>query len=477
MQKTADSLHAEGGKGKFRSYLQEAIGEENASVAFSALDEPASVSVRLNPFKKSELPGEPDGTVPWSKNGFFLKDRPVFTIDPFFHGGAYYVQDSSSMFVGQVLRYVIDRLQAGDQGRPLRVLDLCAAPGGKTTDAAASLREALGDRFILVANEVVGQRASVLASNVALWGDPCVVVTSDDPARFARMEGYFDIIIADVPCSGEGMFRKDAEAVSYWSEDNVRLCQARQRRIVADVWPALVSGGILIYSTCTFNRYENDDNAGWIAGNLGAEILSSSPSAPEGLRFDGILKTGSGFSLVPGFVRGEGQYCALLRKSGEPDGRMYRPAKQGKDTGEKLPVAVTDEVKGYFTTEVRVVSSNGLVKAVPEIIADEVGQISRSLHVIASGCAAGELKKNVIVPDADLALSIMLKDTAFRRVELDLKDALSFLQGNTLHIEDSSLSYILVCYRGLPLGFVKNLGTRCNNLHPKGRRIRMDIKF
>ena len=241
--------------GIFRKYLEEAIGVDNALVAFSAFDAPASISVRLNPFKKGcDLQGRP---VQWSPHGMMLEHRPLFTLDPFFHAGAYYVQDSSSMFVGHVFRDVLSKFQM-PSARPLRVLDLCAAPGGKTTDLAASLREVCGDRFLLVANEVMKARVGILADNVALWGDPNVVVTSDDPRFFAQLSGYFDIILADVPCSGEGMFRKDMQAQQQWSPDNVALCEARQRRIIADVWPSLAEGGMLIYSTCTFNRHEND---------------------------------------------------------------------------------------------------------------------------------------------------------------------------------------------------------------------------
>ena len=228
-------------KESFRKYLEEAIGSENALVAFSAFDQPAKVSVRMNPFKRNRA--FEGSRIPWNSHGILLPERPKFTLDPYLPGGAYYVQDSSSMFVGHMFRKILSgRTFAG----PVRVLDLCAAPGGKTTDLAASLREVFGDGFILVSNEVMKQRAGVLADNVALWGDPNVVVTSDDPRAFAGLNGFFDIVVADVPCSGEGMFRKDEEAQKQWSEDNVALCEARQRRIIADMWPCLKKGGVLV---------------------------------------------------------------------------------------------------------------------------------------------------------------------------------------------------------------------------------------
>lgn len=461
---------AEGLKEIFKKYMEEAIGHENASVAFSALEEPASVSVRLNPFKVSPPLAEGAETVPWSPHGRYLTARPSFVLDPFFHGGAYYVQDSSSMFVGQMFRRILPLVAEG-KSRPVRVLDLCAAPGGKTTDLAASLREAFGSGFVLVANEVVSQRASVLAHNAAIWGDPCIAVTSDDPSRFADMQGWFDIILADVPCSGEGMFRKDSLAREQWSEDNVRLCQGRQRRIAADVWPALAEGGVMIYSTCTFNRYENDDNVGWISDNLGAEIISRD-LFPDGCP-EGIMETGSGFSLVPGFVRGEGQYCAaLLKTSG--DGRITS-VKPQKSRFSLLQGNAARQVAEYFTEEVSVAGREGFVKALPAEVFRELLDLEGRLHVLSSGCAVGEFKKNALVPDPDLALSVIFRKDSYPQAELDLDGTLSFLQGNSPVLKGFPPGVLTVCYRSLPLGFVKNLGNRCNSLFPRSRRIRLDI--
>lgn len=455
----------------FRKYLEEAIGHENASVAFSALDGPASVSVRLNPGK--DMPGREQwaGIVPWSPQGRFLDSRPAFTLDPFFHAGAYYVQDSSSMFVGHVFRRILPRILEG-KGRPLRILDLCASPGGKTTDLAASLREVCGSAFMLVANEVVGQRASVLASNAAVWGDPCIAVTSDDPSGFASLTGWFDVILADVPCSGEGMFRKDMQAREQWSEDNVRLCQARQRRIAGDVWPALAEGGVFIYSTCTFNRYENDENVEWISGTLGAEVISSGIFSGEGIP-EGVLETEHGFSLVPGLVTGEGQYCAALVKTAETkSGGREKVAKGRFDSIHGKDASC---VKDCFTEEVDVVSKDGFIKVLPQAVSREMLHIESRLHLLSSGCAAGEFKKGVLVPDPDLALSLIFRHDAYPKADVDIGTALSYLHGDQLVLRDHPAGYLAICYGNLPLGFVKNLGSRCNSLYPRGRRIRMDI--
>lgn len=453
----------------FRKYMEEAIGRDNAHVAFSAFDAPASVSVRLNPFKPS--PGVEGEPVLWARHGRKLQQRPVFTLDPLFHAGAYYVQDSSSMFVGHAFRRLLAQVSK-PEGRPLRVLDLCAAPGGKTTDLAASLREAYGDGFILVSNEVMKARAGVLASNVALWGDPNVVVTSDDPNAFPSLPGYFDVILADVPCSGEGMFRKDEEAVRQWSEDNVALCQARQRRILADVWPSLATGGVFIYSTCTFNRYENDLNVLWAAEELGAECIFAEDLLGG---MPGVIRTEVGYSLVPGHVDGEGQYCSALRKISQVEFREVRsrsskPSRNAKE--QPLPKGLDAMVDRKVVFR----QKGETVIAVPENISQDVNVLEQSLHVIAAGCALGTVKGKNFIPDADLALSIMLSPEAYPAVDVDKDKALAFLHRDAVTFPEAPLGYLLVRYQGVPLGFVKNLGNRCNSLHPQSRRIRMDIK-
>ena len=454
----------------FRTYLEEAIGRERALVAFSAFEQSASVAVRQNPFKKCHaFEGE---KVAWSKWGKLLEERPSFTLDPHFHAGAYYVQDSSSMFVGEMFRRCLDNLDV-PENRPIRVLDLCAAPGGKTTDLAASLRERFGDRFLLVANEVMKQRAGILASNVALWGDPNVVVTSDDPSAFAVLSGFFDVIVADVPCSGEGMFRKDESAQEQWSENNVQLCEGRQRRIMADVWPSLAESGVLVYSTCTFNRYENDGNVEWIAKELGAEVLSGTLLSENAHGYEAVIRTASGYSLVPGFVKGEGQYCSVLKKTSASDeGRAGGKTSRSKTKQAPIPL----HLKEYFNVDMVLKQRGETVIAVPSNINEFVELLTSYLHVLASGCAVGVIKGKDLVPDADLALSIALSDDSFPMVEVDKQTALSFLHRDAIVLADAPKGFVLVSYEGVPLGFVKNLGNRCNNLHPQGRRIRMDIK-
>ena len=392
----------------------------------------ASTAIRLNPSKGCDGPaGSP---VPWSPYGRILSSRPNFTLDPLFHAGCYYVQDSSAMYVGYIFRKLLPVVgiapdpvrgfaahpsQAGawappsnsaEGGMPLggnahhrmlKVLDLCAAPGGKTTDIAASLREACGNAFELTANEVIKSRAAVLAGNVAAWGDPNVAVTSVDPAVIGRaMKGYYDVIVADVPCSGEGMFRKDPRAVEEWTPQLPGICAARQKRILADAWPALKQGGILIYSTCTYEDCENDANLEWAARELGGDIIP-----PENEFADyGVELTRCGNLLRAGTVPGEGQWVGALRKTS--------PAPSAK-------------------------------------------------------CKTGDLRP--------LNCDFQLFDGPEPRVELDLQQSLKYLHGDTLSLPDAPRGMLVVCYRSHPLGFVKNIGLRCNNLYPKGRRIRMDV--
>ena len=372
--------------------LPEEIGPERAQTVLSALSGEPSSSIRLNPAKLTECPFPGASHVPWSPCGYLLQERPVFTLDPLFHAGCYYVQDSSAMFVGELFRQVLDRFGPG-----VNVLDLCAAPGGKTTDLAASLRERFGDRFSLLANEVMRSRFGVLRSNVRTWGDPRVGVTSRDPAAFGS-EPVFDIVVADVPCSGEGMFRKDEKAVEDWSPEAVAFCAARQRRILSDIWPVLREGGVLVYSTCTFNRRENDGNVAWIAEELGATVLQPGD-------WPSVVRTDCGYALLPGFVPGEGQYAALLVKDGN-------------------------------------------ASSAP------------------SGDVFARFRADLPVPPPD----------PYPTYDLDRETALHYLHGDAVRIPDAPLGLLTLTYQGHPLGPGKNLGSRCNNLYPKDRRIRMDIR-
>ncbi len=429
---------------EFINDLRETLGPERAGRIVAALAGEPAVSVRVNPFKMSlqalrdhfgPLAGDP---VPWApEEGLYLQERPVFTLDPLFHAGAYYVQEASSMYVGALFDRAAALAEASgsESGRVsgLRVLDLCAAPGGKTTQ----LLSHLDGLSVLVANEVVPARATVLAENVARWGCSNVAVTQSDPSAFTALRGFFDIVVTDVPCSGEGMFRKDERAVAEWSPDTVKLCAARQRRILADVWPALAPGGCLIYSTCTFNRLEDEDNVDWICRELGADCLEMR-------------------HFYPGEDRGEGFFAALLRKSGA--GPRPRPQNE------------------YQLVEVH---SMAMLKQMSQSLAVVLPQFEKHLRIIASGTAAATRKGRDLVPAADYALAVErmpIEGLSYGTVEISREDALHFLSRDPLVLPDAPRGYQLLTHKTLGLGFVKNLGTRTNSLLPLSRRIRMDIR-
>ncbi len=398
----------------FQELLIASVGAGRAAAVLDALRTAPSVSVRLNPAKLTACPF-PDATpVPWSPHGYLLKERPVFTLDPLFHAGCYYVQDTSAMFVGHVFREVTGGLQPG-----CRVLDLCAAPGGKTTDLAASLRERFGDRYSLLSNEVMRNRYAVLRSNVETWGDPCVQTISRDPSAFGD-EPLFDVIVADVPCSGEGMFRKDEQAVAEWSPKTVEFCAARSRRILSDIWPTLIPGGILIYSTCTFNHFENDDTVEWIAKELGADVLPPAEAILRCAQNDKfqVIATQYGYALLPGLVPGEGQYVAALKKHSDC------PSK-----------GIAGRPKDAFP------GASALFFAPGNALS-----------------ASGDKSEGPLV-------------------NVDRLTALHYLHGDAIVLPaDAPLGPVTIAYEGHALGPGKNLGKRCNNLYPKNKRIRMDIR-
>ena len=281
--------------------MQHQLG--NAFVAFEeALQQPSPVSIRYNPYKKtSHKLGE---QVPWAKEGRYLHERPSFTLDPTFHGGAYYVQEGSSLFLEQAVKQSVDLTQ------PLRVLDLCAAPGGKSTH----LLSLLNKESLLVANEVIRSRAAILSENIQKWGHCNVLVTNCDPHQFQHLEGYFDLIVLDAPCSGEGLFRKDKNAMDEWSVNNVELCAQRQQRIIADVWPALKENGVLIYSTCTYNEKENEANLAWLESQHGCEFIPLTLNTDWGIeevKKDRVI----GYRFYPHKVKGEGFFLSAVRKT------------------------------------------------------------------------------------------------------------------------------------------------------------------
>lgn len=419
--------------------MRERLGNEFQSFKKS-LESTPPVSVRLNIQKMGDLPGETN--IPWCYSGFYLKERPVFTLDPHFHAGCYYVQEASSMFLEQAVKASVDL------NKPLRVLDLCAAPGGKSTH----LLTLLNHQSLLISNEVIHSRASVLSENIQKWGHLNVVVTNNDPKDFTTLTGYFDLIVVDAPCSGEGLFRKDNAAIEEWSEDNVNLCALRQRRILSDVWPSLKENGVLIYCTCTYSEVENEDNLKWLSQQNDVEFIDL-PSFP------GVQETKPGYRFLPHKVNGEGFFIAAIRKL-------------SKENSIKIKSTTIKPSKinpGWLRGDIQYVELNNLLLAVPEEDLPPLTFVSR-------GMAVATIMRNKLVPEHAVSLAVGLQEDAFPVINLPKEEALKYLAKETIMPTTQERGFAIVSYEGSNLGFVNQLGNRLNNLYPSNWRIRMNIR-
>ncbi|MDR2234046.1 MAG: RsmB/NOP family class I SAM-dependent RNA methyltransferase [Tannerella sp.] len=445
--------------------------------------------------------------VVWCETGYYLPERPSFTYDPLFHAGCYYVQEAASMFLEQVVKQYITS--------PVVCLDLCAAPGGKSTH----LQSLLPAKSLLVSNEVIQSRASVLKENMIKWGSPYTVVTCNDPKDFSLLTQMFDVIVADLPCSGEGMFRKDGRSRDEWSPDNVKLCAARQRRIIRDIWPSLKPGGLLVYSTCTFNREENEENIRHLIDDYNAEVLSIAIEESWGVS-PAIDESFPMYRFFPHRTKGEGFCLALVRKPGEENmiqgfkdskSQEFCPRISQLDTKKESKYQRTDvqystlkpspsKVKRHNPLHLHhglgkndffdnasccndwlVVSDDGyhfevsrkMVRAIPESVLGIYRLITKHLHVLYAGVTVGEIKGNDIVPSPALALSTSFRREAFSSIELSKELCIRYLQNEALILPESvPIGFVVVTYQHVPLGFVKNIGTRANNLYPQAWRIR-----
>ena len=407
---------------EFIQYTANLFGSQRWERFEQSFVQEAAVSVRFNPWKaKGETLFPQAEPVPWCEGAFWLKERPLFTRDPRFHAGVYYVQEAGSLFLDHALRHWVTG--------PVSALDLCAAPGGKST----LMRAALPAGSVLVSNEIDRRRANILLENILKQGHPGVLVTHNAPKDFAKTNLLFDVILTDVPCSGEGLFRRDPAAISEWSAQNVYFCAERQRQILRDIWSCLKDGGLLIYSTCTFNTHENEENVRWIAEELGAELLAV-PVRPEWQITESLLGgwTEPVYRFIPGTTRSEGLFMAVLRKKGE--NRVFAT----------LPASLRTQVKKYPL-----------------------------LHLLYDGQPAFEAKGREQIPSIAQALSLTTEETSFPRAELSLDAALRYLHREALVLPAGTpRGFVLVTYQGYPLGFVKNLGDRANNLYPKPWAIR-----
>ena len=431
------------------------FGKETYGRFIQALEEEPVVSIRHNELKRhSDISGD---DVPWALSGCYLAERPAFTADPLFHAGCYYVQEASSMFLEQVVRQYVTS--------PVRALDLCAAPGGKSTH----LHSLLPAGSMLVSNEPMPLRAQVLAENVIKWGRASSVVTKNEPADFAPFRNFFDFVLVDAPCSGEGMFRKDSFAVEQWSLANVNQCVKKQREIVSDIWDSLRPGGLMVYSTCTFNREENEDCVEWIAEALGAELLEVGTAAQWGITGSLTTEGLPVYRFIPGHTKGEGLFMAVLRKDGDSGLQQPRQPRL-KVVDNKLKREVAKWLKEPEAFDM--VMLEDTVVAMPRQHTAAMMALCQKLRVLHCGLPLAEVKNNKLLPVHALAMSVELEPAAFRTVEVAREKALGYLHREALLFADEPVGYLLLTYRGAPLGFVKNIGNRANNLYPAEWRIR-----
>lgn len=416
-------------------------------------------SVRVNPNKFSIHNSQfsIDEKIPWSQYGFYLKERPSFTFDPFFHAGCYYVQEASGMFLEQAFKQLVDL------SRPLKVLDLCAAPGGKSTH----IQSLISSESLLVSNEIIKSRSHILVDNIIKWGSSNVIVTNNDPAAFKNIEGHFDVMIVDAPCSGSGLFRKDEDVIDEWSLNNVQLCSQRQQRILADALPALKEGGILIYSTCSYSKEEDEDIADWLVEEFEMENLelkienewriveSMSPQAKS-----------KGYRFYPDKVKGEGFFLSCFRKTGETSQRKYKSVRLKKASAKEREIVQL----WLKQTDCEIIKDKNFLFALPASLVNDHSIISHVLNVQYNGVGLGQIRKEKLVPEHSLALSTFIShDIPFN--ELSYEEAIKYLQRQDLNFNSSGKGWQLVRYKGYNLGWVNILPNRINNYYPKELRI------
>lgn len=424
-----------------------------------SLQDQPPVSIRLNPEKEFHIANTTP--VPWTTHGRYLPERPVFTLDPAFHGGAYYVQEASSMFLEQAIKQCVDLSQS------LYVLDLCAAPGGKSTHLASIINH----ESLLVSNEVIRSRASILSENIQKWGSNNVVVTNNDPEDFKRLPGFFDVVVIDAPCSGEGLFRKDANAMHEWSEDNVILCSKRQRRIVSDVWSSLKENGILVYSTCTYNPEENEENLQWLKQERDVEFLKLTVDNAWGaveVDQDGII----GYHFYPHKVKGEGFFMSVIRKKESEETLRVKNARSNFQSPSKK---ILEQLQHWVADAGNIVfiQREDLVQFFPSTLSQAIDLLAKNLRLVSAGTFAATVKHDKLIPEHALALSVKLNSEHFPVLDLNVDDALRYLRKETLSITPDQTGFTLMLYQNIPIGWGNVLPNRINNLYPAEWRIRM----
>lgn len=449
----------------FQNQMQQLLGDVEYQEFAKAVDQKSKTSIRLNPKKGKANPPEAQ-VVPWCENGYILAERPSFTLDPALHAGVYYVQESSSMFLDWILRSL---------DIPKGVyLDLSAAPGGKSTLLASYL----GDEGLLVANEVIQSRAQILKENSVKWGLGNILVTNNDPEHFSELNGLFDLVLIDAPCSGEGMFRKDPKARTEWSPDNVSLCSARQTRILDQAGTLVKGGGYLIYSTCTFNEQENEEMIRFLVDEFAFEPVRIALDTAWSIRESSIETTEGtffGYRFFPHLVPGEGFFVSILKR---PDDAYSLEPKKSKDFKHPFLKEIWDRdslaldeqlgfdgIGKYYTL-------NESYFRINKDFTPSFEAILGALNVRYFGVELGKKQGDTWLPTTEWAMSILPKND-FEQKELSRDEALTFLRKQEMDPKAMPTGWVLMTFEGNGLGWVKNLGNRVNNYYPKEWRVRI----
>ncbi|WP_207424657.1 methyltransferase RsmF C-terminal domain-like protein [Desertivirga brevis] len=418
-------------------------------------------SVRLNPFKPSNAFEEAD-RIGWTEYGRYLEERPSFIADPLFHAGGYYVQEASSMFVEHILRHSTDLKE------DLKVLDLCAAPGGKST----LISSVINSDSLLVSNEIIKTRVPVLADNMTKWGVINSVVTNNDPRDFQRLGGYFDVIVVDAPCSGSGMWRKDPQTINEWSENNVQLCSQRQQRILADIYPALKEGGLLIYSTCSYSEEENEEITDWLSDTFNVTTVKI-PVKPEWQIQESlsVKHKNHGYRFYPHLVKGEGFFVSCFIKNDSSSMIKSTKSRTANIPKNELPV-----IERWITGELPLqpIPVKEGYSIINPVHAADITLLQSNLYLKKSGVFAGKIVGKDLIPDHELALSLILNKN-IQKAELNYEEAISYLRKDDLKLENIGQGWTLMTFKGFGLGWAKILSNRINNYLPKELRILKEI--
>lgn len=418
-----------------------------------AHQDPPSISIRVNP-KKATNKFEQAESIPWCTLGKYLDQRPSFTYDPLFHAGTYYVQEASSMFLEYALRQYIDFSSRLD------VLDLCAAPGGKSTHIASLISE----ESLLISNEVIGTRVNILAENVLKWGYSNMWISNSDPIHFAKLPNQFDVLLLDAPCSGSGLFRKIPDYIDAWNYDLVALCAQRQKRILHDVYPSVSQNGIIVYMTCSLSKEENEDMLDYFMGEFALETCKINMDQTFGvIETESELSHAFGYRFFPHLTRGEGFFLALLRKK---DGAEKNTIESKKST----PKSFLDVSK--FMQEERMFNflQNENLIAMQIAHKEIFDLLQKKIKIVKKGILMGKPLQKELLPSHELAL-YYCNTYQEHRIDLNLEQAISYLKKEALEISLPAKGWYLVCYEGFSIGWLKNIGNRINNYYPSNYRI------